>query len=109
VVLALLPGEAQLAVVCTCTMRSCSLSNESRRWTADAVEHQLAHVEVNAVRGTYARGEHWDERKKMMVCWANYLDQLKNVGTADLYIVDRCQEILCYENQRRQANSRIAR
>src|SRR5665213_91826 len=57
-----------------------TLLNESGRWTADAIERQLAHVEVNAVRGAYARGEHWDERKKMMVWWADYLDQLKSVG-----------------------------
>jgi integrase len=58
-----------------------TLLNESVRWTADAIERQLAHVEANAVRGAYARGEHWDERVKMMVWWADYLDQLKSAGT----------------------------
>ena len=57
-----------------------TLLNESGRWTADAIERQLAHVEANAVRGAYARGEHWDERVKMMTWWANHLDQLKSVG-----------------------------
>ncbi len=28
----------------------------------------------------YARGEHWDERVKMMGWWADYLDRLKSVG-----------------------------
>ena len=40
--------------------------NESGRWNPDAIERQLAHVEKNAVRRAYARGEHWDERVKMM-------------------------------------------
>lgn len=57
-----------------------TLLNESGGWTADAIERQLAHVEANAVRGAYARGEHWDERVKMMAWWADYLDQLKIVG-----------------------------
>ena len=57
-----------------------TLLNESGYWTADAIERQLAHVEANAVRGAYARGEHWDERVKMMSWWADYLDQLKSVG-----------------------------
>jgi hypothetical protein len=54
--------------------------NEAGCWTADAIERQLAHVEANAVRGAYARGEYWDKRLRMMVRWADYLDQLKNVG-----------------------------
>ena len=57
-----------------------TLLNESGRWTADAIERQLAHVEANAVRGAYARGEHWDERVKMMAWWAGHLDQLKSTG-----------------------------
>jgi integrase len=56
-----------------------TLLNESGRWTADAIERQLAHVEANAVRGAYARGEHWEERVKMMTWWADHLDQLKSV------------------------------
>ena len=54
-----------------------TLLNESRKWSADAIERQLAHVENNDVRRAYARGEHWDERVKMMVWWADYLDRLK--------------------------------
>ena len=55
-----------------------SLLNESRRWHADAIERQLAHVEGNVVRAAYARGEHWDERTSMMQWWADYLDQLRS-------------------------------
>ncbi len=57
-----------------------TLLNEAGIWSADAIERQLAHVEGNDVRRAYARGEHWDERVKMMAWWANYLDQLRSVG-----------------------------
>jgi len=58
-----------------------TLLNESGKWSPDAIERQLAHVENNDVRRAYARGEHRDERVKMMVWWANYLDYLKSSGT----------------------------
>jgi integrase len=57
-----------------------TLLNESGQWNADAIERQLAHVESNDVRRAYARGEHWDERVKMMAWWADHLDNLKVVG-----------------------------
>lgn len=57
-----------------------TLLNESREWHADAIERQLAHVEGNDVRRAYARGEHWDERVRMMQWWADYLDRLQAVG-----------------------------
>lgn len=37
-----------------------TLLNESGKWSADAIERQLAHVESNNVRRAYARGAHWD-------------------------------------------------
>ena len=58
-----------------------TLLNESRKWSPDAIERQLAHVEGNDVRRAYARGEHWDERTKMLIWWANYLDQLRAAAT----------------------------
>lgn len=57
-----------------------TLLNESGQWNADAIERQLAHVESNDVRRAYARGEHWDERVRMMTWWADYLDRLKTAG-----------------------------
>jgi integrase len=57
-----------------------SLLNESGLWNADAIERQLAHIENNDVRRAYLRGEHWDERVRMMTWWANYLDQLREGG-----------------------------
>ena len=58
-----------------------TLLNESGKWNPDAIERQLSHVEGNAIRRAYARGEHWDERVRMMTWWADYLDSLKTVGT----------------------------
>jgi len=59
-----------------------TLLNESGKWHPDAIERQLAHVENNDVRRAYARGEHWDERVKMMQWWADYLDALKSSSSA---------------------------
>ena len=57
-----------------------TLLNESGRWNPDAIERQLAHTENDDVRRAYARGEHWDERVRMMTWWADYLDQLRSAG-----------------------------
>ncbi len=57
-----------------------TLLNESGKWSADAIERQLAHVESNNVRRAYARGTHWDERVRMMIWWADYLDQLRSTA-----------------------------
>ncbi len=54
-----------------------TLLNESGLWSVDAIERQLAHIESNDVRRAYARGAHWEERVKMMIWWANYLDELR--------------------------------
>jgi hypothetical protein len=47
------------------------------KWHPDAIELQLGHVESNDVRRAYARGEHWDERVRMMQAWSEYLDRLR--------------------------------
>lgn len=57
-----------------------TLLNESGKWRADAIERSLAHGHSDAVRGIYARGQHWDERVKMMQWWNDYLDQVKVGG-----------------------------
>lgn len=54
-----------------------TLANESRLWNPDAIERALAHVEANAVRRAYDRGEHWDERVRMADWWAGYLEDLR--------------------------------
>ncbi|WP_051661234.1 tyrosine-type recombinase/integrase [Bosea sp. 117] len=43
-----------------------TLLNESGLWSADAIERELGHVEADEVRRAHARGEHWEERVKMM-------------------------------------------
>ena len=43
----------------------------------DVIELQLAHQERNKVRAAYNRSQRFDERRKMMQAWADYLDQLK--------------------------------
>jgi integrase len=55
-----------------------TLLNESGKWSPDAIERQLAHVDRNAVRRVYARGAFWEERVAMMSWWADYLDQLRD-------------------------------
>lgn len=37
-------------------------------------------MEANDVRRAYARGEHWDERVRMMAYWSNYLVSLQTKG-----------------------------
>jgi len=55
-----------------------TLLNESGKWSEDAIERQLAHIDRNAVRRAYARGAFWEERVRMMAWWANYLDELRS-------------------------------
>lgn len=57
-----------------------TLLNETRKWHPEAIERQLAHVENNDVRRAYLRGEHWNERVRMMQFWSDYLDKLQNGG-----------------------------
>jgi integrase len=57
-----------------------TLANESGKWSVNAIEAALAHIEPNAVRRAYARGDYWDERTKMMQWWADYLDTLRQGG-----------------------------
>ena len=58
-----------------------TLLNESGLWHEDAIERQLSHVEKNDVRRAYARGEHWDERVRMLAWWADHLDGLRKGET----------------------------
>jgi integrase len=55
-----------------------TLANESGLWNPDAIERALAHVEGNAARRAYARGEHWEERVKLAAWWAGYLAETKS-------------------------------
>lgn len=57
-----------------------TLLNESGLWPVDVIERQLAHIDGNEVRRAYARGDHWQERVKMMRWWADYLDDAKSLA-----------------------------
>ncbi|MBF0402290.1 MAG: integrase arm-type DNA-binding domain-containing protein [Magnetococcales bacterium] len=52
-----------------------TLLNE-QGFNKDWVERQLAHGERNAIRAAYDHAEHLPGRRKMMQCWADYLDKL---------------------------------
>ncbi len=55
--------------------------NEMGRWNPDAIERQLAHQESNDVRRAYMHAaEYWPERVHMMQVWADYLEELGDVG-----------------------------
>ncbi len=54
-----------------------TMLNESRLWSADAIEAQLAHRDKDKTRGVYNSAKYLDERKRMMQWWADYLDQLR--------------------------------
>ena len=58
-----------------------TLLNELGMWNPDAIERQLAHVERDDVRRAYARGEHWDERVRMMTWWADQIDAMRQAKT----------------------------
>jgi integrase len=55
-----------------------TLLNESGKWSPDAIERQLAHIEGNGVRRAYARGAYWNERVNMMSWWADHIDKLRS-------------------------------
>jgi integrase len=54
-----------------------SMLNESRKWSGDAIERQLAHADPDEVRRAYARADFWPERVEMMTWWADNLDGLR--------------------------------
>ncbi|WP_342634685.1 tyrosine-type recombinase/integrase [Borborobacter arsenicus] len=54
-----------------------TLLNESGRWSSDAIERELAHVDGNEVRRAYARGDHWQERVEMAKWWGNEIDAMR--------------------------------
>lgn len=60
-----------------------TLLNESGKWSPDAIERQLAHIDTNGVRRAYARGAYWNERVAMMAWWANCLDELRQSNSKD--------------------------
>ena len=48
----------------------------------DHIEKQLAHKDEDEVRAAYNRAEYFDQRRKMLNEWADYLDKLKSEARA---------------------------
>jgi integrase len=46
----------------------------------DAIERALAHVDANAVRAAYARGDFYDQRATIMQAWADQVDAWERAG-----------------------------
>lgn len=46
--------------------------------SADVIEAQLAHGKSGPLGMAYDRAEFMEQRRKMMIAWANYLDRLTN-------------------------------
>lgn len=57
-----------------------TLLNESGKWHPDAIERALAHGHSDAVRGAYARGQHWEERVQMAQWWSDQLNAIRMGG-----------------------------
>lgn len=55
-----------------------SLLNESGKWSADAIEAELAHVGADEVRKAYHRAIYWGERVKMAEWWSNEIVAMKS-------------------------------
>ena len=56
-----------------------TLLNEQRGFDPDLIEVQLHHAD-RSMRGKYNKAAYFDERRKMMQAWADYLDHLKIGG-----------------------------
>ncbi len=54
-----------------------TLLNESGKWSPDAIERALAHMDSDQIRGAYHRGAHWKERVAMAQWWSDHLDMLR--------------------------------
>lgn len=54
-----------------------TLLNESGKWSADAIEAELAHLGSDEVRRAYHRALYWEERCKMADWWAQEIDALR--------------------------------
>lgn len=55
-----------------------TMLNESKKWPADAIEAELAHVGADQVRRVYHRALYWDDRVKMAQAWADDIDALRD-------------------------------
>jgi integrase len=56
------------------TVASTVLNEQGFR--ADIIERQLAHTERNKIRAAYNRAQYLQERREMMIWWADHLQSL---------------------------------
>ncbi len=55
-----------------------TLIHENLGFHKEMIERQLSHGSDEALGGAYDRTQFYEQRKKMMQAWADYLDQLRN-------------------------------
>ena len=65
--------------------------NESRLYSVDVIERQLAHIEGNATRRAYNHAQYLPERETMMQWWADYLDEAQGIN--QMGIVGRLKDL----------------
>ena len=61
-----------------------SLLNESGKWSPDAIEAELAHMEADEVRKAYHRAVYWQERVKMAAWWQDEIERLRATNVVNL-------------------------
>jgi integrase len=61
-----------------------TIANESGLWNPDAIERAMAHVDKNAIRRVYARGEYWEERVELAEWWSSYLEECRQKNAAEV-------------------------
>lgn len=55
-----------------------TMLNESGKWLSDAIEVELAHIDVDAVRRAYHRATYWGERSKMTEWWSHEVSRMRD-------------------------------
>lgn len=56
---------------------SASTILNARKFDADVIELQLAHLNSDRIRRIYNRGDMWEDRVQLMQKWANIIDELQ--------------------------------
>lgn len=66
-----------------------SILNESGKFSIDAIEAELAHLDTRAARRIYNRATYWDERVRMMQWWADLLEKVRIQSPSSIETTDR--------------------
>ena len=54
-----------------------TIANQSGKWSADAIEKELGHLDEDEARRAYARGLFWTERVDLVQWWADECDRMR--------------------------------